>query len=329
MVGADSMTKYSLLLALLIGMLLASSCRSSADDPAFGPASFSPAGNLVVFSHQDGGACFIYLGNLSTAAAKRLTKARSGCEADPSFSSDGKFIVYSYASRNDRKSSLFIVNADGSNSRQITPSETDDVYPVFSPDNSNVYFARSGYFGHHSPIAASRQHDFDLFSVDLKNNKVTQLTYQGLYDLRSLCLSPDGKELLISTTRYPIGDLFEVYPTAKPQSAKLVFQPHVPDEPRLTGPTPAFGDACYLPDGLNILMIAASNKGGGNYAYNVYLMSAVTGAIEQLTKLTGMTTGVQASPNGKSATFENEGKMYLLDLQSHSLKPLQWSGLNN
>ncbi|MGB8772398.1 MAG: hypothetical protein WCC92_22500 [Candidatus Korobacteraceae bacterium] len=283
----------------------------------------------MAFSYEEGGACFIYLGELSTGTAKRLTKVRSGCEADPSFSSDGKFIVYSYAPQNDRKSSLFVVNADGSNSRQITPFGTDDVYPVFSPDNSTVYFARSGYFGHHSPIAASRQHDFDLFAADFTNNKVTQLTYQSLYDLRSLSLSPNGKELLISTTRYPVGDLFEVYPIAKPQSARLVFQPHVPDEPRLTGPTPAFGDACYLPDGLNILMIAASNKEGGNYAYNVYLMSAVTGTIEQLTKLTGMTTGVQASPNGKSATFENEGKMYLLDLQSHSLKPLQWSGLNN
>jgi Tol biopolymer transport system component len=323
------MMRCSKLLILLVVILLTSSCRSSVGGPAFSRVSFSPDSKSVAFSYKEGGTCFVYLGALSAGPAKRLTKVRSGCEADPSFSSDGKVIVYAYAPQNDRKSSLFVVNIDGSNSRQITPFGTDDAYPVFSPDNSTVYFARSGYFGHHSPIAASRQHDFDLFAVNLTNNKVTQLTYQSLYDLRSLCLSPDGKELLISTTRYPVGDLFEVYPIAKSQSARLVFQPHVPDEPNLTGPAPAFGGACYLPDGLNILMIAASNKGGGNYAYNVYLMSAVTGTIEQITKLTGMTTGVQASPNGKSATFENEGKMYLLDLQSHSLKTLQWSGLNN
>jgi len=312
-------------------MLLAVSCRSSADDPAFSRVSFSPDGKSIVFAHGENGGCFLYMGDLNTRAAKRLTKAQSGCENNPSFSSDGNLVVYSYASRDDRKSSLFIINADGSHSRQITPNGSDDVYPVFSRDGRLVYFVRSGYFGHSSPIAASRQHDFDLFSVDLTSGSVAQLTQQSLYDLQSLALSPDGKDLMISTTRYPIGALIEIYVIAKPQSARKVFQPHVLDEPKLAAePASEFGDACYMPDGMGMLVLAASNKAGGNYDYNVYLVSTVTGSIDgKLTNLTGMSTGVQSSPDGKTAILGNQGKLYLLNLQNRELKPLDWSGLGH
>jgi len=325
------MARFTISAIVLVGMLLAVSCRSSANDPAFSRVSFSPDGKSIVFAHAENGGCFLYIGDLNTRAAKRLTKTRSGCENNPSFSSNGKLIVYSFAPDSDRKSSLFIVSADGSDSRRITPSGSDDIYPIFSADNRVVYFVRSGSFGHSSPIAASRQHDFDLFSVDLTSGAVAQLTQQSLYDLQSLSISPDGKDLMISTTRYPIGALIEIYVIAKPQSARKVFQPHVPDEPKLTAePEPAFGDACYMPDGLGMLVLAASNKAGGNYDYNVYLVNTVTGSIDRkLTNLTGMTTGVQVSPDGKTAVLGNQGKLYLLNLQNRELKPLDWSGLGH
>ena len=307
-------------------MLLATSCRSAADNPSFSKASFSPDGKSVVFAHEENGGCFLYVGDLSNGAAKRLTKNRSGCENNPSFSPDGQLVVYSYVPNNDRKTSLFITQQDGSNPRQITPSGTDDVYPVFSLDGKIVYFARSGRFGHSSPIAASRQHDFDLFSVDIASGGISQLTQQKLYDLQSLSVSPDGKALMISTARYPIGALIEIYKIEQPQGAWMVFQPHVPDEPKPMGP--ALGSACYMPDGLGMLVLAASNKAGGNYDYNVYLVSTVTGSIDaKLTSLTGMSVGVQASPDGKTAIFGNQSKMYLLNLQNHEVKPLDWSGL--
>ena len=318
------MIRRSTLLVALIAVLLLMCCRSSADGPPFGRVSFSPDGKLVVFPHQERGGCFLYIGDLGTQVARRLTKSQSGCENDPDFSSDGKLIVYAYAPGSDRKSSLFVVNADGSSVQQITKTGTDDVFPVFSRDNKLVYFARSGRFGHSSPIAASRQHDFDLFSVNLGSGAVTQLTQQSLYDLLSVSMSPDGKDLLITTYRYPIGALFEIYAIDKPQSARLVFQPHVPDEPKLV--TPAFADACYLPNELNALIIAASSK-DHSYDYNVYLMSVVTGSFQQLTNLTGLTPFVQTSPDGKAAIIENQDKLYLLDLQSHGLRPLVWKGL--
>lgn len=83
---------------------------------------------------------------------------------------------------------------------------------------------------------------------------------------------------------------------------------------------PAFGDARYR--GMDILFLAATNASGGNYDYNVYSMSEVTGGeLKQLTHLKGMTTELKVLPNGK-ATFVNQGMPYVLDVNSQTTKPL-------
>jgi hypothetical protein len=98
-----------------------------------------------------------------------------------------------------------------------------------------------------------------------------------------------------------------------------IFQPHVPNESSVG---PAYGEARFIHDGMDILFLAASNKSGGNYDYNVYSMSDVTGSdIKQLTNLKGITAGLKALPNGK-ATFVNGGVTYVLDISTQTVKPL-------
>jgi Tol biopolymer transport system component len=188
-------------MALLSCVLLASSCRGSPDRQVFGPVSFSPDGKTIVFSHGNGNECSIYKADLASGHAQRLTKTHAGCESDPTFSPDGKLIAYSYISAPGAKSALFVMNDDGSNARQISSGSSDDLYPIFATDTHAVYFARARFFGHYSPIAKKRRHDLDLFSVDLRNSKEAEITEQHFFDAKSLCLSPDGKELLISTSR--------------------------------------------------------------------------------------------------------------------------------
>jgi AraC-like DNA-binding protein len=73
---------------------------------------------------------------------------------------------------------------------------------------------------------------------------------------------------------------------------------------------------------MDILFLAATNASGGNYDYNVYSMSDVTGSnIKQLTRLKGMTTGLNILQEGK-ATFVNGGVVYVLDIDTQTAKPL-------
>jgi len=73
---------------------------------------------------------------------------------------------------------------------------------------------------------------------------------------------------------------------------------------------------------MDILFLAATDTSGGNYDYNVYSMSDVTGSdIKQLTNLKGMTVGLKVLPNGKAA-FVNGGVAYVLDIGTQTTKPL-------
>ncbi len=306
-------------MVLLSCTLLASSCRGSPDRQVFGPVSFSPDGKTIIFSHGNGNECSIYKADLASGHAKRLTKTHTGCESDPTFSPDGKLIAYSYISSADAKSALFVMNADGSDPHQISSGGSDDLYPIFANDTHAVYFARARYFGHYSPIAKKRRHDLDLFSIDLRNGKVAETTEQHFFDAKSLCLSPDGKELLISTSRTD-RSLFEVYQIDKPQSAKRVIQAAIPDEPRAEV---YWGDACYMPDGTSILAVVTSRD-----RCTLYVVNTENGRVGKLADFPGDdATGIRSAPDGKIAIFVSENRLYKLNLQSHGIEWLNLSGV--
>ena len=81
---------------------------------------------------------------------------------------------------------------------------------------------------------------------------------------------------------------------------------------------PEFGEAHFIHDGMDVLFLAATDTSGGNYDYNVYSMSDVTGGeIKQLTHLKGMTTELRVLPDGK-VTFVNGGVAHVLDVSTQT-----------
>jgi hypothetical protein len=297
--------------------------------PAGGQQSVSPVGDAALFSKPDGNSSFLYRRNGSNGANVRLTAVPHGIESEPSFSRDGKLVVYSFANSPDSKSEVWIVGAEGQNPHPVTGKDQDALHPVFSPDGSRVFYAASSFTGHYSPIVRPARHDWDVYSIPVQPNAMTagaiptRITHASFYDLRSLdiaadAVSPGGTKLLISTTGYPIGALLEEFVLGATGRDKT-FQPHVRGEPRL-GAT--FGAARFIHDGMDILFLAATETPGQNYDYNVHSMSDVTGAdIKQLTHLKGMTTELTVLPDGK-ATFVNGGVTQLLDISTQTVKPL-------
>ncbi len=221
------------------------------------------------------------------------------------------------------------MSTDGRNPHPVTGKDEDALHPAFSPDDTTIYYASSLFNGHYSPIVRPARHEWDVFSVPAQpnaNNTVTaptQITHASFYDLQSLDvvadgINPGGTKILISTTGYPIGALLEEFNLGFPGRDKI-FQPHVPGE---SSPGPAYGQARFFHDGMDVLFLAATDTSGGNYDYNVYSMSDVTGSdIKQLTHLTGMTTDLKVLPDGK-ATFVNGGVIYVLDISGQTVKPL-------
>lgn len=291
--------------------------------PSEGQQAVFPADGTILSSKTRGDSSFLYRTDLSSGKSVRLTAAVSGIESEASFSHNGKLVVYSFANSADSKSAVWLVGADGRNPHAITSKDQDALHPVFSPDDSKVFYAASSFTGNHSPIVRPARHDWDVFSIAVQSNlssagnAPSQITHASFYDLQSLdmvadALSPGGAKLLISTTGYPIGALLEEFNLGASGRDKI-FQPHVPGESSVG---PSYGEARFIHDGMDILFLAATNTSGGNYDYNVYSMSDVTGSdIRQLTHLNGMTKELKVMPDGK-VTFVNGGAVHKLDISS-------------
>jgi len=297
--------------------------------PPEGQQAISPAGNTILFSQSSGNSSFLYRKNLSDGSSVRLTSASTGIESEASFSHNGKLVVYSFADSTDSKSMVWLVASDGSNPHPITAKDVDSLHPVFSPEDAKVFYAASTFTGNYDGLTRPARHNWDVFSIPIQQNPAavnlppSQITHSSFYDLQSLDavadpLNKGGTKLLISTTGYPIGALIEEFNLGSSGRDKI-FQPHIPGESSVG---PSFGQARFLHDGMDILFLAASDTSGGNYDYNVYSMSDVTGSeIKQLTHLKGVTTDLRVMPNGKAA-FVNGGTAFVLDVDTQSVKPL-------
>jgi Tol biopolymer transport system component len=134
-----------------------------------------------------------------------------GYDGGPFFSPDGTRIVYR-ASRPAsteaaadyttllaeglvRPSALeiWVMNADGSEQRQITSLGGANFAPFFHPDGRRVIFSSN----HHNP----RGRNFDLFMVNVDGGGPVQITTDGDFDGFPM-FSPDGRQLVFASNRH-------------------------------------------------------------------------------------------------------------------------------
>ena len=100
--------------------------------------------------------------------------------------------------RGDAHHHLFVVDADGENSRQITDGDWDDQSAEWSPDGESIAFL------------SGRRDDRDLFSltelyVVSAGGGEAEMRSQGLSGVGALTWSPDGKRMAVLATEDPDG----------------------------------------------------------------------------------------------------------------------------
>ncbi len=161
----------------------------------------SPDGQTIVFTALREGDLDIGLRRLTTTL---------GYDGGPFFSPDGKLIVYrAYHPETAADSAeyrallgqgvvrptrmdLWVMNADGSDQRQVTHLGGASFAPAFHPDGRRIIF--SSNFRH----PASRS--FDLYLVNLDGTGLEQVTASGGFDAFPM-FSPDGRRLVWASNR--------------------------------------------------------------------------------------------------------------------------------
>lgn len=103
-------------------------------------ASPSPDGKSVVFIGKQTGHTEIYEIDLSNGKIKQLTQLKKEL-GSPEISPDNKYIAFTYRG-NDNIAQVWIMNRDGSNPHKFYGSSQESHDPTWSPDGTQILFAR-------------------------------------------------------------------------------------------------------------------------------------------------------------------------------------------
>jgi Tol biopolymer transport system component len=173
-------------------------------------ATLSPDGNRIVFTSTRDGDLDIYTMNVDGSDVRKLTSTL-GYDGGPFFSHDGSMIVYRagrpqtpeaeadyralLADNLVRPSNMeiWVMNADGSEQRQITNLGGANFAPFFHPDDKRILFSSN----HENP----RGRNFDLFLVNLDGTGLTKVTSYDDFDGFPM-FSPDGTKLVFASNRH-------------------------------------------------------------------------------------------------------------------------------
>jgi TolB protein len=178
-------------------------------------ATISPDGKKIVFTSDRDGDIELYSMDLDGRNVKRLTN-EVGYDGGAFFSPDSKMIVYR---RSNPKTSeeikkfkdllaqhlvvpttldIWVMNADGSNKRQVTNLDVASFAPFFTPDGKRIIFC-TNYFDpeRNKP---RRQPNFDLAIVNLDGSGLERITFNESFDGFPM-FSPDGKKLVFASNR--------------------------------------------------------------------------------------------------------------------------------
>lgn len=168
----------------------------------------SRQGKLVFTSMRDGD-LDIYTMDANGKNVKRLTN-ELGYDGGPFWSYDGKQIVYrAYHPQTEKEKAdytsllkqnlirptvldIWVMNADGSNKRQVTKLNKASFAPYFFPDGKRIIFSSNN--------ADPKGRDFDLYMIKLDGTGMERITYNNTFDGFPM-FSPDGKKLVFASNR--------------------------------------------------------------------------------------------------------------------------------
>ena len=174
-------------------------------------ATISPNGKKIIFTSTRDGDLDLYVMDTNGKNVKRLTN-ELGYDGGAFFSPDNKQIVYrsfhpkteaEIARYKDRLAhdlieptvfEVWVMNADGTNKRQVTKLNAASFAPFFTPDGKRIIFC-TNYFA-----TDARKRNFDLALINVDGTGIERVTYNESFDGFPM-FSPDGKKLVFASNR--------------------------------------------------------------------------------------------------------------------------------
>lgn len=252
------------------------------------------------FASARWGQLSIYLADPRSGTLSNLSEHAS-VNGAAAWSKDGKRIVFE-TNRNGLTSGnfdLYVMNADGSQQRQLTNSPESDRYPTFSPDGQRVCFRRD---------AKDLAGNSELFVVNVDGTGETNLTNHPAYDADP-AWSPNGERIAFASTREGRWRLFTM--RADGTDVRLLS----------TGPPGGSAFPAWSPEGSQVAF-----SGTANDRAEIYVIDADGKNERQLTTLGAHSTLPAWSGDGNHIAFLHRPDSFLPAAAAGSLYVMRADG---
>lgn len=156
----------------------------------------SPTDDAIVFNATGAGGRDLFLLRLDDLRVTRIAETPE-YEVWPSFSADGKTLVYAAGVPGDRADHIFTRRVDGGPAKQLTRADANDSSPRFSPDGSMIVFARDKTYNW-GGLAANWEPGGVICLIRSDGTNERQLTADDSHAFEPR-FTADGKSVVFST----------------------------------------------------------------------------------------------------------------------------------
>jgi len=173
----------------------------------------------LILSINNQGKSSLYTADLDGRNFKSLIKSEGDTSySSPRYSLDGNHVLFVKHNVNIlRGSTLCLANLNGSNVENLFKANEIITEAIFSANTQEIIFCMAAQYSKHSPIGIKQAHNFDIFSINLADKKVTKLTNFEAYGINNICEA--GSDYILF--RMEAGENSGIYSFEKKDPLKL------------------------------------------------------------------------------------------------------------